>query len=318
MQSKGAIKFFAIILAIVCIYQLSFTLVTRNVENNAREATAGDAKAYQAYMDSISGEPVYNLLVKNYTFRECKERELNLGLDLKGGMNVTLEVSVVDLIRSMANNSQDPTFNKAIADAELQQKDSQKDFVTLFGEAFVKADPNAKLAAVFSTMDLQDRITFNSTNEEVISVIREESDAAISRSFNILRSRIDKFGVTQPNIQQLGSGRILVELPGVKEPERVRKLLQGTAKLEFWETWENKDVFDHLNSVNDALKTEVKKDSLMATLENDSTGAISNPDSTLAEITPDTTQTALLDQIKKRFYYCRERHILRTIFRSIC
>jgi len=302
MQSKGAIKFFAIVLAIVCIYQLSFTLVTRNVESNAREASAGDAKAYQSYIDSISGEPVYNLLVKNYTFRECKERELNLGLDLKGGMNVTLEVSVVDLIRSMANNSQDPTFNKAIADAEMQQKDSQKDFVTLFGEAFAKADPNAKLAAVFSTMDLQDRITFNSTNEDVIKVIREESDAAISRSFNILRSRIDKFGVTQPNIQQLGSGRILVELPGVKEPERVRKLLQGTAKLEFWETYENKDVFDYLNTVNEALKSEGKKDSLMATLQNDTTAATSNTDSTIstiaAEVTPDTTQTALLDQIK--------------------
>jgi SecD/SecF fusion protein len=301
MQSKGAIKFFAIVMAIVCVYQLSFTLVTRNVESKAREATAGDAKAYQSYMDSISGEPVYNLLVKNYTFRECKERELNLGLDLKGGMNVTLEVSVVDLIRSMANNSEDPTFNKAIADAELQQKDSQKDFVTLFGEAFTKADPNAKLAAVFSTMDLQDRITFNSSNEDVIKVIREESDAAISRSFNILRSRIDKFGVTQPNIQQLGSGRILVELPGVKEPERVRKLLQGTAKLEFWETWENKDVFDYLNSVNEALKSESKKDSLMATLQNDTTATATDvtPDTTAtAEVTPDTTQSALIDQIK--------------------
>lgn len=299
MQSKGAIKFFAIVMAIVCVYQLSFTLVTRNVENKAKEASAGDAKAYQAFMDSIAGEPVYNLLVKNYTFRECKERELNLGLDLKGGMNVTMEVSVVDLIRSMANNSQDPVFNKAIADAELQQKDSQKDFVTLFGEAFAKADPNAKLAAVFSTMDLQDRITFNSTNEDVIKVIREESDAAINRSFNILRSRIDKFGVTQPNIQQLGSGRILVELPGVKEPERVRKLLQGTAKLEFWETWENKDVFDYLNSVNEALKSEGKKDSLLATLQNDSAAVEATPDTTtVAEVAPDTTQNALLDQIK--------------------
>ena len=130
----------------------------------------------------------------------------------------------------------DPTFNKAIDDAIALQKNSQKDFVTLFGEAFAKADPNAKLAAIFTTMDLQDRVNFNSTNEQVLKVIKEEADAAINRSFNILRTRIDKFGVTQPNIQQLGSGRILIELPGVKEPERVRKLLQGTAKLEFWET----------------------------------------------------------------------------------
>src|SRR5688572_14722347 len=262
MQSKGAIKFFAIVLAIVCVYQLSFTLVTRLVENKAKSLTKGDDQAYLNYIDSISKQPVYNLFVKNYTYQECKERELNLGLDLKGGMNVTLEVSVVDLIRSMANNSQDPTFVKALSDAQALQKTSQKDFVTLFGEAFQAIDPNAKLAAIFSTMDLQDRVTFNSTNEEVLSIIKAESDAAISRSFNILRTRIDKFGVSQPNIQQLGSGRILIELPGVKEPERVRKLLQGTAKLEFWETYENKDAFNYLNSINEALKTSGKKDSL--------------------------------------------------------
>ena len=302
MQSKGAIKFFAIILAIVCIYQLSFTLVTRIVENKAMEASNGDAQAYQTYLDSISNEPVYNLLVKNYTFRESKEREMNLGLDLKGGMNVTLEVSVIDLIRSMANNSQDPTFNKAIEEAQKLQRNSQKDFVTLFGEAFNKVDPNAKLAAIFSTMDLQDRITFNSTNEEVIKVIKAESDAAINRSFNILRTRIDKFGVTQPNIQQLGSGRILVELPGVKEPARVRKLLQGTAKLEFWETWENKDVFNYLNSVNDALKNAGKKDSLLGALQGDSSAIAFNDTMAIADSSQvsdtDTTKSALLDQIK--------------------
>jgi SecD/SecF fusion protein len=306
MQSKGAIKFFAITLAIVCMYQLSFTLVTRMVEKNAREASAGDPKAYQAYIDSISGLPVYNLLVKNYTFNESKEREINLGLDLKGGMNVTLEVSVIDLIRSMSNNSTDPTFNKAIVEAQKLQRDSQKDFVTLFGEAFSKIDPNAKLAAIFSTMEMQDRISFNSTNEEVLKIISAEADAAIGRSFNILRTRIDKFGVTQPNIQQLGSGRILVELPGVKEPERVRKLLQGTAQLEFWETWENKDVFDHLNAVNEALKRDQQKDSLltsMASTGTDSTLAIPAADTTIADstvlaATSDTSKPALLDQIK--------------------
>lgn len=305
MQSKGAIKFFAILLAIVCLYQISFTLVTRNVESKAREAAGDDNAAYQAYLDSISNQPVYNLLVKNYTYREVKEREINLGLDLKGGMNVTMEVSVVDLIRAMANNSTDPTFVKAIEEAQKLQRTSQKDFVTLFGEAFAKADPNAKLAAIFSTIELQDRITFSSTNEEVLSVIREESDAAINRSFNILRTRIDKFGVAQPNIQQLGSGRILIELPGVKEPERVRKLLQGTARLEFWETWETKDVFQYLEKVNEQLRVDVKKDSLMASLSGDTTAAAS-ADTAAAATTTDTTQTAqadtsspaLLDQIK--------------------
>jgi len=301
MQSKGAIKFFAILLAIVCLYQLSFTLVTRIVENKAKAVTGSDEVAYQNYIDSISKQPVYNLLVKNYTFQECKERELNLGLDLKGGMNVTLEVSVVDLIKSMANNSQDPIFVKALSDAQSAQKTSQKDFVTLFGEAFNKIDPNAKLAAIFSTMDLQDRISFNSTNEEVLAIIKTESDAAISRSFNILRTRIDKFGVSQPNIQQLGSGRILIELPGVKEPDRVRKLLQGTAKLEFWETWENKDAFNYLNAINDALKNAEKKDSLLSAMSGDTSVTVT-PD-TLAVVTPDSTakdtsSTALIDQIK--------------------
>jgi SecD/SecF fusion protein len=304
MQSKGAIKFFAITLAIVCLYQLSFTVVTRMVEKRAEEASGGDPAAYQAYIDSISGLPVYNLLVKEYTYREAKERELNLGLDLKGGMNVTLEVSVVDLIRAMANNSTDPTFNKALEEAQRLQRQSQKDFVTLFGEAFQRIDPNAKLAAIFSTMDLQDRVTFNSSNEDVLAVIREESDAAISRSFNILRTRIDKFGVTQPNIQQLGSGRILVELPGVKEPERVRKLLQGTARLEFWETWENKDVFEYLNNINETLKKSKKQDSLLAKISGDTTAV--STDTLLASTSttdtltaaPDTGSTGLLDQLK--------------------
>ena len=309
MQSKGAIRFFAILLALVCLFQLSFTVVTKVQENKAMEASGGDSKAYQAYIDSISTLPIYNLLLKNYTYRECKEREINLGLDLKGGMNVTMEVSVVDLIRSMSNYSADPTFNKAIDDALVAQKNSQKDFVTLFGEAFTKADPNARLAAIFSTMDLQDRINFNSSNDDVINVIREESDAAIDRSFNILRTRIDKFGVTQPNIQQLGSGRILIELPGVKEPDRVRKLLQGTAQLEFWETWENKDVFNYLNTINDALKRDTAKDSLLAAMNNDTTVAVADAGATVPADTnavatndtlaKDTSGTALLDQIKQ-------------------
>ncbi|HNQ12365.1 MAG TPA: protein translocase subunit SecDF [Bacteroidia bacterium] len=255
MQNKGTIRWFAILLALVCIYQLSFTVAVKMKESKAKDYAAGDPVKEREYLDSIANVPSYNLLFKNYTFLECKERELNLGLDLKGGMNVTMEVSVVDLIKSMANFSTDPTFNKALADAQQMQKNSQEDFVTLFGRAFSQADPNAKLAAIFNTMDLQGRVNFNSTNEEVIAVIREEADAAIDRTFNILRTRIDKFGVTQPNIQQLGSGRILVELPGVKEPDRVRKLLQGTARLEFWETHENAEITEtYFTKINERLR----------------------------------------------------------------
>jgi SecD/SecF fusion protein len=267
MQSKGAIKLFAIILALVCLYELSFTLISRGVENDAKEFANGDPAKEKAYLDSIGPKGVYNLGVKNFTYREVKEHELNLGLDLKGGMNVTMEVSVVDLVRSMAGqNVNDPTFQKALTLAQEKQRNSNKDFVTLFGEAFNEVDPNANLAAIFANIENQDKIKFNSTKQEVLKVLKEESDAAISRSFNILRTRIDKFGVTQPNIQQLGSGRILVELPGVKEPERVRKLLQGTAKLEFWETYSFGEVAPTLVNVNKFLADESKKDSLAKVL----------------------------------------------------
>ena len=218
MQSKGAVKLFAIVLALVCLYQLSFTLVTKNVESNAKEFANGNEKKEKSYLDSIASKGVYNIGVKNYTYQECKEREINLGLDLKGGMNVTLEVSVVDLVRSMAGqNASDPTFQKAINRALEMQRNSQDDFVGLFGKAFKETDPNAKMAAIFANIENQDRINFNSSNEEVLKVLKTEADAAISRTFNILRTRIDKFGVAQPNIQQLGSGRILVELPGVND-----------------------------------------------------------------------------------------------------
>jgi SecD/SecF fusion protein len=271
-------------------------------ENKALEKTGNDPKKYQSYLDSLQTVGIYNIGVKNYTYQECKEREINLGLDLKGGMNVTLEVSVIDLIKSMANNSTDPSFLKSLDMAQEMQKNSQEDFVTLFGRAFEKNDPNAKLAAVFNTIDLQDRINFNTSNAEVIKVIKSEADAAISRTFNILRTRIDKFGVSQPNIQQLGSGRILVELPGVKEPERVRKLLQGTAKLEFWETYDNAEVFNYLSQVNDLLKGKTAVDS---TAKTDSTSAKTDstvpPDSTaLANVdTGATKKPSLIEKIEK-------------------
>jgi SecD/SecF fusion protein len=258
MQSKNAIRFFAIVFALVCLYQLSFTYVSYRVEKNAEEFAGGDPIRERQYLDSISGEPVYNLLIRNYTYREVKDREINLGLDLQGGMNVTLEVSVADLIRELSNNSKHPSFVAALERAREMQRSSQEDFVTLFGRAFNEVDQQTMLSdpAIFGTRDLAERIRPNSsTNQEVLNIIREEAEDAFERSFNILRTRIDKFGVAQPNIQRLGAtGRILVELPGVDEKERVRRLLQGTAKLEFWETHDNRDIYPALEAANEVLK----------------------------------------------------------------
>ncbi|NOZ45655.1 MAG: protein translocase subunit SecDF [Chlorobi bacterium] len=256
MQNKGFIKVFAIALALVSIYQLSFTYYANKVQKDAKEYANGDKKLERVYLDSIENEPVYNFIgLRKFTYSECKDRELNLGLDLKGGMNVTLEVSVVDVIKSLANYSKDTTFIDAINLAKKMQKNSQEDFVDLFGRAFEQIDPNGRLAAIFNTIELKDRINYNSTNEEVLNIIRTETESAIDNSFNILRSRIDRFGVAQPNIQSLEQkSRILVELPGIKDPERVRKLLQGTANLEFWETYENSEIYQYLLEANTKIK----------------------------------------------------------------
>ena len=257
MRNKGAIRLLAIVFALVSLYQLTFTYVTKTVEKEAREFGAGDTKKEQAYLDSIRGEGVYNFLwIKDYSYKECKELELNLGLDLKGGMNVTMEVSVIDIIKAMANNSKDETFVAAIAKAKAMQADSQDDFVSLFGKAFQEIDPNAQLSSpdIFGTLELKDKIPFGATNKEVLNVIKEETDAAIDNTFNILRSRIDRFGVAQPNIQKADvSGRIIIELPGIKDAARVRKLLQGTASLEFWETYTASEVTQYLNVANEKL-----------------------------------------------------------------
>lgn len=280
MQNKGLIRFFAIALALVCLYQLSFSFVTRKVERDARNYAqserfvnmaremAGDdeillrfltdsiARSQERfYLDSMMNQPVFNIGVAKFTYRDVKERELNLGLDLKGGMNVTLEISVSEIVRALSGYSTDATFQLAMDRAIEAQRTSREDFITLFGRAFQEADPNASLAAIFSTVEMRDRINFNSTNDEVLRVLRREVDAAIDRSFQILRTRIDRFGVAQPNIQKLQtSGRILVELPGIKEPERVRRLLQGTARLEFWETYNFDEVYEYFLEANERLK----------------------------------------------------------------
>ncbi len=256
MRNKGAIKLVAILLALVCVYQLSFTFVTARIEKKATAYAKGDPVKKIFYKDSLAGAPVYNFLwLKKYTYRQCQEREFNLGLDLKGGMNVMLEVSVVDLVRSLSNYSTDSTFNQALLLAKKQVQSSQDDFVTLFGKAFEKMDPNAKLAAVFNTIQLRDRIKYNSTNAEVLDVLHAETKIAIDNSVKILRARIDQFGVAQPNFQEMGpAGRVMIELPGIKDHERVRKLLQVSAKLEFWETYENCEVYGFLKDANDKLR----------------------------------------------------------------
>jgi len=257
MQNRGVIRFIAVALTLVCLYQLSFTWFAKKVERAAAEYAQGDPKKEAFYLDSISSETVYNFLwLRQYSYREVKEREINLGLDLKGGMNVTLEVSVVDILRSLSNNSNDSAFVAAIDMA--RKMPPSEDFITRFGRAFETIAPNARLASIFNTVELRDRVNFNSSNEDVLRVIRAEAESAIANSYNIIRNRIDRFGVAQPNIQRLeGSGRILVELPGVKEPERVRKLLQGTASLEFWETYENSEIFPYLQEANARIK-EIK------------------------------------------------------------
>ena len=264
MQNKGAIKTLAIIFGLIFLYQLSFTVVTKVVEKRAAKFAQGDIAKENHYLDSVSNVNVYNLLVKKYTYREAKEREINLGLDLKGGMNVTLEVSVKDIVNALAGaNANDPTFQQAMQLAAERQQKSEGDFVTLFGQAYEEVDPNAKLASIF-LFEFKDKgITVNSTNSEVLKVLKEECDGAIDRSYQILRTRIDRFGVAQPNIQKLeGSGRILVELPGIKDPARVRKLLQGTAQLEFWETYNFSELYQYFDQANAKLaeKSKAAKD----------------------------------------------------------
>lgn len=255
MRNKGAIQLFTIVFILVCIYQLSFTLITRKVEKQAKEYAQGDLVKQRNYLDSLSSVPVYNLGVVKYTYVDCKEREIQLGLDLKGGMNVILEVSVEDMLRALSIYSTDSTFNKAIRQAKERQKISQADFITLFAEEFQKIDPNGSLAAVFSTVELKDKINFRSSNADVIKVLRSETQGAIDNAFNIISNRIDQFGVVNPKIQRLETqGRILVELPGVTEPERVRKILQSTANLEFWLTYENSEILPTLIQANSRLR----------------------------------------------------------------
>ncbi|WP_175631308.1 protein translocase subunit SecDF [Bacteroides acidifaciens] len=254
MQNKGFVKVFAVLLTLVCVFYLSFSFVTRHYTNKAKEIANGDPKVEQDYLDSLSNEKVW---LGNWTLKDCREMEISLGLDLKGGMNVILEVSVPDVIKALADNKPDEAFNKALAEAAKQAVNSQDDIITLFVREYHKIAPDAKLSELFATQQLKDKVNQKSTDAEVEKVLRAEVKAAVENSYNVLRTRIDRFGVVQPNIQSLEDkmGRIMVELPGIKEPERVRKLLQGSANLEFWETYTAKEILPAMQSADAKLRT---------------------------------------------------------------
>ena len=319
MQNKGLFRVLAILIALACLYQLSFTWATRHQEKKAAEYATKAVEAEQLkpefakvsdldqayyldsvnkvknryYLDSVADQKVF----LGNTYKQVKEKEIKLGLDLKGGMNVMMQVQVKDLIKALSNNNQSEEFVKALNLATEREVTSRQDFITLFEQAWDEVAPGKPLASVFSTYEMKDKIKSGSSNSEVISVIRQEAESAISNSFNVLRSRIDRFGVTAPNIQRLGSsGRILVELPGVKEPERVRKLLQGTASLEFWPTYEFSEIRDAVSKVDALLKTLNASDIQTA----DSTAAPAADSTTLAEAVKEqigATDSLSTDQI---------------------
>lgn len=277
MQGKGVVKFFAILLAVVCLYQLSFTWVAHSVEKKAELYAKGDTTKEKAYLDSVSALPAYPLL--GHTYQYCVDRELALGLDLKGGMNVTMQISLVELVKTLSGNSTDPTFNQALANANADvQKGSQTDYITLFVNEYEKLNPNGKLATIFSTKDNQTKLKFNASNSEVEAYLKDQASTAVQQSYTVLSRRIDQFGVVQPNIQlQKNTNRIVIDLPGVKDQDRVRKLLQGSAKLEFYKTFENQEAYPVLVSLDKLLaaskKDTSKKAASTATAAKKDTGA---------------------------------------------
>ena len=350
MQNKSAIWVFTILLSAACLYQLSFSFLTSGHESKAKEYAQDkldslknaqgelsqyeEDSTYQAFEDewivAHGNDEIYPLL--GYTYKEAKKSEINLGLDLQGGMNVTLEVSVIDLIKVLSGNSQDPAFVKSLQDATEMQESAQDDFVTLFGIAFQQNAPDQKLAAIFHNRENQEKFPRDASNDEILEIIRAEAVDAIKRTEQVLRKRIDNLGVVQPTIQRLtASDRIIVELPGIKEKKRVRKILQGTAKLEFWETYDNQEVFGSLEQANAMLRdvesAKNKKDETEATSsanteeegsenledlfaegnENDDSTATEEPDDLLSDLTADQdsasgdslTQQQLADDFNK-------------------
>lgn len=325
MQLKGVVRFFTIVITLVCIYQLSFTVASRLVENKAeafaraavgtvsadlsgqRRVVVEDSlerefrKTRRTYLDSIQNETVLNLGIVKYSYKDCRDKQINLGLDLKGGMNIVLEISEDDVLKKLAYNTKNPSFNKAIELAVKKQTEKEGDFITLFGEAYgelTKGNDKEKLAGIFAPIETyQGKINYNTSNDEVLKILRAEMKAAIGNTFNVLKTRIDQFGVASPNISlQEGSGRITLELPGVDDPTRVRRILSQTAQLEFWDTYENEEVINYLDQANTALRTRfaVKKDEVAVA---DSTKVDS---STVAEPSTDAASILLGDDTSKR------------------
>ena len=302
MQNKGFVKVFAVLLTLVCVFYLSFSFVTRHYNNKAKEIANGDMKVEQDYLDSLSNEKVW---LGNWTLKQCREMEISLGLDLKGGMNVILEVSVPDVIRALADNKPDENFNKALNEAAKQAVNSQDDIITLFVREYQKTAPGAKLSELFATQQLKDKVNQKSSDAEVEKVLRAEVKAAVENSYNVLRTRIDRFGVVQPNIQALEGkmGRIMVELPGIKEPERVRKLLQGSANLEFWETFDSKEIYPYLTAIDNRLRAILATDNAATdstAVETADAKAVSAADSLAAALKGEPADNAVaMEQMKK-------------------
>ncbi len=313
MQNKGFVRVFAILLTLVCVFYLSFSFVTRHYAHKAKEFAKGDVKVEQDYLDSLSNEKVW---FGNWTLKQCREMEISLGLDLKGGMNVILEVSVPDVIKALADNKSDEAFNQALATAAKQATTSQDDVITLFIREYHRIAPDASLSQLFATQQLKDKVNQKSSDAEVEKVLREEVKAAVDNSFNVLRTRIDRFGVVQPNIQSLEDkmGRIMVELPGIKEKERVRKLIQGSANLEFWETYTAKEVLPAMQSADAKLRvilaegTTADTDTIEAVLTEATPvekKTVSAADSLAAALKGDVTaedkSAANMEEIKKQY-----------------
>ena len=300
MQGKGLVKFVTIALTIACLYSLSFTWIAQKVEKDAKAYAKGDGTKERAYLDSVANTPVFSA-IEYITYQYAKQREIPLGLDLKGGMNVTMEISLTELVRNLANNPADVNFNTALRNAESRLKESRQDFISLFGEEFEKVSPGAPLAPFFATKENSQNIKINASNADVLAFLTKESNSAIERSFNILRTRIDKFGVTSPNIQlQEGSNRILIELPGVSDPVRVRKLLQGSAKLEFWETYDNTEIYPLLENANKLAASTIKPtataDTTKAAPESSKLAALGKTDTTKKDAKLAQDQAALAKQ----------------------
>jgi len=275
MQNKGVVTFFAVLLTLVCIFYLSFTFATNSYYKKAKEYAGDDQMKESLYLDSLASKKIW----LGYTLKKSRTMELNLGLDLKGGMSVIMELNVADVLKSLANHNTDPTFNQALANASERQLKSSSDYISLFAEEYHKLDPGARLSAIFSTPELNTKINPQSSDAQVESVLRSELQSAIDNSFNVLRNRIDRFGVVAPNIQRLQTqGRISIELPGIKERERVRSLLQGSANLEFWETFEHKDILQALVAANNIIR--------------DSLARVQQNVSIAAPVTQATTETA--------------------------